>query len=152
MESIYYKQKKFNENFNCLGVFIREKGHNIFLGADVTCSSTDILELKELSYKMIKRIYEKHDINSIDIYKSYHHGGGGTNTPKLCNLLKTRYVVITNTSKWLDNYDTFDNLKNTYCDVEILTTDYYKYIFEISDDISYKKINEVSLFITLGKK
>lgn len=151
-ESVYYKQKKFNENFNCLGIFIQEKGHNIFLGADVTCSNTDIVELKELSYKMVKRIYEKHNIDQIDLYKSCHHGGGGTNTPKLCDLLKTKYVVITNTDKWLDNYDTFDNLKNANCNVEILKTDYYKYVFEISDDISYKRIEEESLFITLGKK
>ena len=112
----------------------------------------DIIELKELSYKMVKRIYEKHNINHIEIYKSCHHGGGGTNTPKLCNLLKAKYVVITNTSKWLDSYDTFDNLKTANCDVEILKTDYYKYIFEISDNISYEKIKEDSLFITLGKK
>lgn len=151
-ESIYYKQKKFNENFNCSGVFIKENNHYIFLGADVTCSNTDIVELKELSYNMVKRIYDKHNIDHIDIYKSCHHGGGGTNTPKLCNLLKTKYAVITNTSKWLDNYDTCDNLKSANYDVEILKTDYYKYVFEISDDITYKKIKEESLFITLGKK
>lgn len=151
-ESVYYKQKKFNENFNCLGIFIQEKSHNIFLGADVTCSNTDIVELKELSYKMIKRIYEKHNIDYIDLYKSCHHGGGGTNTLKLCNLLKAKYVVITNTDKWLDNYDTFNNLRAANFNVEIFKTDYYKYVFEISDDISYKRIEEESLFITLGKK
>ena len=34
---------------------------------------------------MINRIYEKHNINHIDIYKSCHHGDGGTNTLPLCN-------------------------------------------------------------------
>ena len=149
--SEFYQKKQFNENFNCAGVFIKEKGHNIFLGADVTCSKTDIIPLKELSYKMMKKIYLKHNINHIDIYKSCHHGGGGTNTPLLCDLLKARYVVITNTARWLDTYDTFYNLKNAYSDVLILPTDYQKYIFSIDEEIKYEEIREDSLFITLKK-
>ena len=150
-ESEYYQKKAFNENFNCLGVFIRVNGKNIFLGADVTCSKTDIVELKELSIKMINKIYNKHNIDHIDLYKSCHHGGGGTNTPLLCNLLKARYVVITNTARWLDNYDTYANLKNAYNDVVILPTDYQKYIFKVEKDIDYYVIKEDSLFITLNK-
>lgn len=150
-ESEYYQKKQFNENFNCLGVFIKVNDFNIFLGADVTCSKTDIVELKELSIKMIDTIYNKYGINHIDLYKSCHHGGGGTNTLKLCELLKAKYVVITNTNRWLDNYDTFDNLKKSNSEVVILQTDYYKYIFTISDKITYEAISEESLFITLNK-
>ena len=151
-ESEFYNEKRFNENFNSIGVFIKVNGYNIFLGGDLTCSSTDIVELKELSLKVINSIYKKHNINHIDIYKSCHHGGGGTNTLQLCNLLKARNVIITNTSKWLDTYNTYDNLKSSYKGVNILKTDYHKYIFSVEEDITYKMIAETSLFITLDKK
>lgn len=150
--SQFYNQKRFNENFNCLGVFTKVNNFNIFLGADVTCSSTDIVELKELSIKMINHIYNRHNIDHIDLYKSCHHGGGGTNTLPLCQLLKADYVVITNTAKWLDTYNTYDNLKQANPSVNILPTDHQKYIFNISDTITYETIKEESLFITLNKK
>lgn len=150
-ESEFYNQKRFNENFNCAGIFIKELDHNIFLGGDVTCSVTDIEVVKELSYKMINKIYAKYNINHIDLYKSCHHGGGGTNTPLLCDLLKAKYVIITNTARWLDNWDTYKNLKNANDNVVILPTDYQKYCFEITETINYKEIKEESLFITLNK-
>lgn len=149
--SEYYKQKRFSENFNSIGTFIKVNDYNIFLGGDVTCSSTDIENLKELAIKMLNEIYKKYDINYIDIYKSCHHGGGGTNTLDMCNILKARYAIITNTGRWLDNWDTFKNLKTGYKDVEILPTDYQKYIFTINDQITYEVIKEDSLFITLNK-
>lgn len=151
-ESEFYNEKRFNENFNSIGVFTKVNGYNIFLGGDLTCSSTDIIELKELSIKVLNQIYKKHNINHIDIYKSCHHGGGGTNTLPLCNLLKARNVIITNTSKWLDTYNTYDNLKSSYKGVNILKTDYHKYIFSVEEDITYKMIADTSLFITLDKK
>lgn len=151
-KSEFYNEKRFNENFNSIGVFIKVNGYNIFLGGDLTCSSTDIVELKELSLKVINLIYKKHNIDHIDIYKSCHHGGGGTNTLPLCNLLKARNVIITNTSKWLDTYNTYDNLKSSYKGVNILKTDYHKYIFSVEEDITYKMIADTSLFITLDKK
>lgn len=151
-KSEFYNEKRFNENFNSIAVFIKVNGYNIFLGGDLTCSSTDIVELKELSLKVINLIYKKHNIDHIDIYKSCHHGGGGTNTLPLCNLLKARNVIITNTSKWLDTYNTYDNLKSSYKGVNILKTDYHKYIFSVEEDITYKMIAETSLFITLDKK
>lgn len=149
--SQYYMQKRFNENFNCSGIFIKEKEHNIFLGGDVTCSSTDIEELASLSIKMINKIYNKHNIDHIDLYKSCHHGGGGTNTLDLCKLLNPNYVIITNTAKWLDNWSTYDNLKEANKNVIILPTDYQKYIFDIGNKITYKKIEDTSLFLLLNK-
>ena len=150
-QSEFYNQKRFNENFNCAGLFIKENNYNIFLGADVTCSSTDIQVVHGLSIKMINKIYKKYNIDHIDLYKSCHHGGGGTNTAALCNLLKAKYTVITNTARWLDTYDTYDNLRNANKDVVILPTDYHKYIFEFDPTISYEVIDEESLFITLKK-
>lgn len=149
--SMFYNQKRFNENFNCVGVFLKVKNNNIFLGADVTCSTTDIDELKDLSIKMINKIYKKHNINHIDLYKSCHHGGGSTNTLDFCALIKPSYTVITNTNRWLDNYPTFENLRKANKDVNILQTDYHKYIFNIDCDITYETIDEESLFITLNK-
>lgn len=149
-ESEFYLQRKFSQNFNSLGVFIRVNNHNIFLGADVTCSKTDIVELKGLSYQMVERFYQKHSIDHIDLYKSCHHGGSGTNTLPLCELLKAKYVVITNTDRWLDTYDTYDNLKAGNPKVTILKTDHQKYVFDIKDSITYTTIPDESLFIKLN--
>lgn len=150
-ESEFYNQKRFNENFNSIGIFIKINNNNIFLGGDATCSNTDIKEVKELSIKMINRIYDRHNIDHIDIYKSCHHGGGGTNTLSLCKLLKAKYAIITNTARWLDTYDTYKNLTEGNKDVAIMPTDYQKYIFDISESISYEVIKEESLFLTLKK-
>ncbi len=149
--SNFYQQKRFNENFNCLGIFLKVNNYNIFLGADVTCSSTDIEEVKELSIKMIKNIYQKYNIDKIHIYKSCHHGGGGTNTLPLCKLLNPDYVFITNTARWLDNWPTFNNLREANPNVQIFTTDYQKYFLQISNTIEVSKEIEDSLFITLKK-
>lgn len=149
--SEFYQVKRFNENFNCFGTFIKVNDFNIFLGGDVTCSASDIKEVKELSIKMINKIYDKYKINKIHLYKSCHHGGGGTNTLPLCQLINPDYTIITNTARWLDNWPTFNNLKAANSNVLILPTDYQKYIFEISDKISYETISDVSLFITLKK-
>lgn len=150
-DSEFYMQKRFNENFNSIGIFIKHNGFNIFLGADLTCSKTDIKELKDLSYKMLETIYEKHKINNIDIYKSCHHGGTGTNPAKLCDLMKCKYAVITNTARWLDTYDTFNFLKDANPDVKILVTDYQKYLFKVGSQIDYEQIEDTSLFIVLNK-
>lgn len=146
-----YGEKRFNENFNSIAVFIKHNGYNIFLGADATCSSYELEDVKELSIKMINMIYEKHNIDYIDIYKSCHHGGTGTNTLPLCKLLKAKYAIITNTARWLDGYKTFDYLKEANEDVKILVTDHQKYIFTISDVITYDTIVDESLFLLLKK-
>lgn len=149
--SEFYNQKRFNENFNSAGLFTKINNFSIFFGGDITCSIAPIKEVYMLSYKMVEEIYKKYNISHIDIYKSCHHGGGGTNTLELCFLIKARYAIITNTARWLDNWPTSMNLKNAYNDVVILPTDHQKYIFEISDKISYDVLKEESLFITLGK-
>ena len=151
VNSPYYNEKRFNENFNSIGIYININDYHIFLGGDMTCSNTDIVELKKMSINVINQIYDKHNISHIDIYKSCHHGGGGTNTNELCDLLQARYAIITNTARWLDTYNTYDNLKNAYANVEILPTDFQKYIFTIDNNITYEIIMEDSLFITLKK-
>ena len=149
--SEYYNQKRFSENFNSIAIFINVNNNTIFLGGDATCSVTDIVELKGLTLKMLDKIYKKHNINEIDIYKSCHHGGGGTNTLELCEKLKAKYCIITNTARWLDNWPTYDNLKKANDKVEILPTDHQKYIFTIKDDITYEVIKDESLFLLLAK-
>lgn len=149
--SNFYQEKRFNENFNSAAVFIKVNGHNVFLGGDMTCSKTDIEEVKGLSIKIVNEIYKLHNINHIDVYKSCHHGGGGTNTAELCDLLKANYCIITNTARWLDTYNTFDNLRIANSNVEILPTDFQKYIFNFNEEITYEVIKEDSLFITLNK-
>ena len=149
--SEFYNQKRFSENFNSIGIFIKVNDNKIFLGGDATCSTTDIVELKGLTLKMLDKIYQKHNIDSIDLYKSCHHGGGGTNTLELCEKMKAKYCIITNTARWLDNWPTYDNLKKANENVEILPTDHQKYIFTISDEIKYEKILDESLFLLLSK-
>lgn len=149
--SKYYQEKLFNENFDSICIYINVNDHHIFLGGDMTCSNTEVDELKKRSINVVNEIYKKHNISQIDIYKSCHHGGGGTNTLELCELLKAKYAIITNTARWLDTYDTYNNLKSGNTNVEILPTDYQKYIFTIDRNITYEKILEDSLFITLKK-
>lgn len=152
INSPLYKKKVLNENYNSCGIFIKVNSHNIFLGGDVSCSNSETDEIKNLSIKMINEIYERHNIDQIDVYKSCHHGGGGTNTKELCELLKAKYAIITNTARWLDNYNTFDNLKQGNKNVIILPTDYQKYIFDFSkENIIYNTIKDTSLFILLNK-
>ncbi len=148
--SEFFLQSRFSQNFNSLGVFIHLNGKNIFLGADATCSVTDVVELKGLSKIMVQKFYQKHNVDYIDLYKSCHHGGAGTNTLELCNLLKPEYVVITNTDRWLDTWNTYDNLRSSNKDVKILKTDRARYIFDIKDEITYETILDDSIFIKLN--
>ena len=155
-ESIYYHEKKFNENYNSIGIFIKINRFNIFLAGDVTCSDNECEDVNKLAIKMVNRIYEKHNINHIDVYKSAHHGGSGANPLELCKLLKAKYVIITNTDRWLDNYSTKDNLRLSNKNVKIFQTDHQKIIFNITNKNFTSKIEiqgeiEESLFITLNK-
>ncbi len=150
--SEFYMQKPFNENFNSIGIFININDFNVFLGGDATCSKTSVVELQDLTLKMLDKYYQKYNINHIDIYKSCHHGGGGTNSLELCNKLKANYAIITNTDQWLDKWSTINNLKEANENVQILKTDHQKYIFTISNKIEYQVLKEESLFITLNKK
>lgn len=148
----FYHQNRFNENFNSIAIFVKHNGYNIYLGSDVTNSDTSIPELHKLSEKIVRRIYKEHNIRHIDVYKSCHHGGSGTNNLPLTKLLKSKYCIVTNTDRWFDTYTTRDNLIEANKNVEILKTDHYQYVFDFSKSkISYKKIENESLFITLNK-
>ena len=150
--SEFYHQNRFNENFNSIAIFVKHNGKNIYLGADVTNSDTSIPELHKLSERIVKRIYKEHHIRHIDVYKSCHHGGSGTNQIELTNLLKAKYCVITNTDRWLDNWNTISNLKESNPNVEILKSDHYQYVFDFSKSkINLEKVPCESLFITLNK-
>ena len=149
--SIYYQKKAFNENYNSIGIFIKANRYHIFLAGDSTCSSNDYEPINKLSIKMVNKYYNKHNANHIDIYKSAHHGGGGTNSLELSKLLKAKYVIITNTNRWLDNWNTFNNLKDGNKKVKIYQTDHQKVIFTITNKIEIEEIKEESLFLTLNK-
>lgn len=150
-ESKYYKQRVFNENHNSIGVFFKVNDFNVFLGADLICMDNDVKELDNKAISIINQIYKRHNINHIDLYKSCHHGHYENNPLKLCELIKPNYTVITNTSRWLDTYSTYDSLKKANPNVNILLTDHQKYVFTITDKIQYYKIDDESLFIILNK-
>ena len=150
-ESKYYKQRVFNENHNSIGVFFKVNDFNVFLGADLICMDNDVKELDNKAISIINQIYKRHNINHIDLYKSCHHGHYENNPLELCKLINPNYTVITNTSRWLDTYSTYDSLKKANPNVNILLTDHQKYVFTITDKIQYYTIDEESLFIILNK-
>ena len=150
-ESKYYNKKVFNENHNSIGIFFKVNDFNIFMGSDLICMENDVDILDNTAIKIIKEIYNRHNIAHIDLYKSCHHGHYENNPLELCKLINPDYTVITNTSRWLDTYSTYDSLKTANPNVNILLTDHQKYIFTINDKITYNKINDESLFILLNK-
>ena len=150
-ESEYYQSKRFSENFNSLAIFINHLNHPIFLGADMTDSTTDISGFGKISEQEVAKFYKKHGLNKIELYKSCHHGGSGTNPFSLLALLKMDYLVITNTDRWLKNYSTIDDAKKVNPKVKILKCDYHLYSFKITDKITYKKLRRKSLFLKLKK-
>ena len=149
----YYHINKFSENANSVPIYINVNNHTVFLGSDLVDSDSSVPEFDNLAKRVIKEIYSRHGINHIDIYKSCHHGGGGTNSYKLFELLNADHIVITNTDKWLDNWPTIPNILKTKEDTLIYKTDHYQYVFDLSHkEIKVKKIPCESLFLTLNKK
>ena len=151
--SPYYQERKFNDNYNSITLFIKINNHTIYLGGDATDSNASVDELKYLSSNAIKEIYKKYNINSIDIYKTAHHGGPGNNNLDLLTLINPKYAIITNTDKWLDNWSTYDNInKATNNECKILKTDFYIHIFDLSnDEIKLIQKEAESMFLKLKK-
>lgn len=151
--SPFYQKPTFSENYNSVPIFISINHHYIFLGSDMMNSESSVAYINRAISNTIQKIYDTYHIDHIDVYKSCHHGGGGTNKEDVCNLLKANYAVITNTDKWLDVWPTRGNLKAANPHVTILQTDHNQYVFDFSKkDISYEIIPEESLFITLKKE
>ena len=148
----YYHINKFSENANSTPIFITINGHTVFLGSDCCDNESSVPELSTMARSIIKKIYEKYNINHIDIYKSCHHGGGGTNGLELLSLLNSDHMIITNTDKYLNNWKTIENAKTSNPKVKIYQTDYYQYVFDLSNKkIKITKIPDVSLFLELKK-
>ena len=150
-EGPYKGQKLFSENFNSMAIFIYEKKHAVMLAGDVTTSTTDIEALHGLGYIYVKRFYERHHLSKIDVYKSAHHGGSGTNPYEFLKLLNPDYLIITNTARWLDNYTTIPDMLKINPACQILPTDYYQYTFRIGKEIKCYKRKKKSLFLKLKK-
>lgn len=147
-----YKKEVYSENANSIPCFIKIGQNKIYLASDLTDSVLSEKRVNLQNQTIIKKIYKKHHIDSFDICKSAHHGGGGTNRLDLANLIKVKYIIITNTDKYLNNWNTIENFKSANKDVIILKTDYYKYVFDINEkEIKYKSIENISPFIELSK-
>ena len=149
--SAYYQEKRFSENFNSVAVFIKYLNHSIFLGADMTDSETEIIGFGKIAEKEINKFYEQEQINKIEIYKSCHHGGSGTNPEPLLKLINPDYMIITNTDRWLNNYTTIPNVLKINPNCQVYKTDYFVYQFTIGNKISVRKIKKKSLFLKLKK-
>ena len=150
--SEFYHQNKFSENGNSVPIFINYNNHTVFLGADLVDSDSSVKEFNALARRIVKEIYDKYNINHIDIFKSCHHGGGGTNKLELLKLLNADYCIITNTDRWLDKWDTISNLKEANKKVKIYKTDYYQYVFDLNKKkIKVESILNESLFLQLKK-
>ena len=150
--SPYYQKYMFSENNNSIIIYANINSHKIFLGSDLTDSDTEAKVFYRLSERFLKQIYEKHNIDYIDVYKSCHHGGGATNKIELIQLLNCKYAVITNTDHWLERWPTIEYLKSVRKNVEIFKTDHYQYVFDFSNKkIKIEKKQCESLFLSLSK-
>lgn len=148
----YFHQNKFSENANSVPIFISVNGHTVFLGSDLIDSDSSVPEFNNLTRRVIKEIYDKHNIYHVDVYKSCHHGGGGTNSYKLIELLNPKHIVITNTNKWLDKWPTIQNIALVNPNSFIYKTDFQQFIFDLSqEEIEVTAIPNESLFLTLNK-
>lgn len=148
----YYHLNKFSENANSVPIFINYNSHTVFLGSDLIDSNSSIPEFNALARRIVQTIYDKYHLNHIDIYKSCHHGGGGTNGEELLKLLNSNHVVITNTDRWLDKWPTIENIKKANSKAKIYKTDYNQYVFDLSKKrIKVETIPNESLFLQLKK-
>ena len=145
-----YHKHLFNENFNSMGVYIKHGGKNIYFGGDVPDTNNDIEELAHLGTKILKKIINNHHIDHFDICKAPHHGTPYFCTEEVAELLKTDYLIITNASKWIDNYPTIEIFKKIK-DTKIYLTEHHKYIFTINENIGLAEIYEISPFFSLGE-
>ena len=125
---------------------------SVLLGADLTCEKHEINQLDNKAIKLVNKIYQKHNINHIDVFKSCHHGHSHNNPKDLLKLINPNFTIITNTPKWVDNFSTCMDLKQINPEGVILLTDYHKYLFTIDETISYETIDDTSLFIILEKE
>ena len=150
--SSFYHVNKFTENANSAPIYFEYKGHKVFLGSDCCDNESSVSELNTMARTIVKKIYKRHNIDYFDIYKSCHHGGGGTNGIELLKLIKPKHMIITNTDKYLNNWKTIENAKCTRRNVKIYQTDYYQYVFDLSKvKLNVLKIPNESLFLQLNK-
>lgn len=148
-----YHVRKYSENNNSCGIFIKYNNHTIYIAGDITDSNNDIPQLHRHSSTEVKRMYEKYGIDHIEVYKTAHHGGPGNNNLELLELIKAETAIITNTDKWLDNWSTIPNIKLANPNTNILKTDLFQYDFDFTNnETKMEKIDLTSLFITLGKE
>ena len=153
INSPFYHIPTFSENLNSIFLYTSINNHNILLGSDLTDSESKDKRANKLSEALIKRIYEDELIDHIDVFKSCHHGGGGSNKLDMALMLKAKHVIITNTDNYLVNWPTIENFKNANNDVTIYQTDYFQYVFDFSSEvIKVDKIPLQSIFIDLHKK
>lgn len=151
--SPFYNIHTFSENSNSIALFTMVNNHTILLGADLTDNPSVCESVSNLASKLVKYLLDKYNLNNIDVYKSCHHGGGGTNKLSLISLIKPKYAIITNTDSFLDKWETIPNMKIANSDVTICKTDKQQFIFDFSNkDITYNTIDLISLFLTLNKK
>ena len=152
-KSMYYNTHAFSENTNSIFLYTNVNNHRILLGSDLTDSASEEVRANHLSTFFLEKIYQDETIDYIDVFKSCHHGGGGSNKIDFVKKLKAKYVVITNTDNYLVNWPTIDNFKAANKDVNIFQTDYFQYVFDFSKkDIDVLKIPLTSIFIDLHKK
>jgi hypothetical protein len=146
--SKYYHIDKFNENYNSISLFCNLNGVSIYLGGDITDCDNDIECLNRLNYKAVKSIYDKYNIDKIDIYKVAHHGVSDSNSLETLKLIRPTYAIITNTDRWLVKFKTIQDLIEANTKVKILRTDWQRYVFEIKDNgnITYYAETNDSLF------
>ena len=97
----YYQQYKISENFNSCGILLTYQNKKIYLASDLTDYKTEEKDLVCCNYEIAKQI------QSVDVYKSAHHGLDNCNTDNTLKQLLPMITVTTNTKDYIMNTSTY---------------------------------------------
>ena len=151
-DSLFYQKNTLSENHMTIPLYFEYLNHHVYFGGDLTDNDSKEQLVRYQNLRVLLNIKKRFNFDHLDIYKTTHHGGGGSNNPATFILTKPDYAIITNTNRWLDNWSTRSNILLGSPSCNICQTDYYQYVFDLSNkQITCRYIPKESLFITLNK-
>lgn len=121
-----YHQNVFSENQNSLAAFFEVNGKTVLLGGDVLDFESKQPMANYVNLQIAKQINRQ-----IYLYKVPHHGTVNTSCDETLAIYHPQIAVITNGMEWLSQYDTFEKLRKSNPDVEILLTEHKDVVIEL---------------------
>lgn len=114
----YYHQYKISENFNSCGILLSYQNKKIYLASDLTDYETEEKNLVLCNYEIAKKI------QTVDIYKSAHHGLDNCNTNDTLEQLLPLITITTNTKDYILNTSTYlTRMKQFRKDAKVYSTE-----------------------------